>query len=57
MWYHVTLPISNDLPALSVVGMHTQADDSETALTDAMTFATDHGYVLDNDRAASVEVD
>jgi hypothetical protein len=56
-WYHITLPITNDLPALSVVSMHMSARNSELALAQAIAFATNHGYVLDNDRAASVELD
>jgi hypothetical protein len=53
--YIVTLPIANDLPALSVVSVKIiNMPDSESAIARAVERAVEHHYVIDYDRGASV---
>jgi hypothetical protein len=57
MRYQVTLPIANDLPALSVVHLPVIGFSSDDALYRAEIAVRVLGYQLDNTRGASVEVD
>jgi hypothetical protein len=57
VWYTVAIPVANDFPALSVVGVRVQAGNSETAIEAAIAFATERGYLLDSERATSLETE
>jgi hypothetical protein len=53
----VTLPVTNDLPALTVVTVPVITESAESALDYATEYAASMGYELDTARAPTVDVD
>lgn len=55
--YRVTVPIADDLPALSVVSVEVRASDAEEAESLGMCRVQGEGYEIDYRRSVTADLD